>query len=150
MELFEYIKNICENAKIASRSIALLSGKKRNELLASISMKLLKNTDKIIEANKVDIENARANGIKEAMIDRLMLNESRIEAISKAIVKISELNDPIGTGEIFTRPNGLEIHRIKVPIGVVAMIYEARPNVTPDAATLCLKSGNAVVLRGGK
>ena len=79
-----------------------------------------------------------------------MLNEGRIEDIAKAIVKIAELSDPIGTGEIFTRPNGLEIHKTRVPLGVVAMIYEARPNVTPDAASLCLKSGNAVILRGGK
>ena len=79
-----------------------------------------------------------------------MLNEKRIKEIAKAIVKVADLPDPIGTGEIFTRPNGLEIHKTKVPLGVVAMIYEARPNVTPDASSLCLKSGNAVILRGGK
>ena len=150
MELFDTVKNICKDAKRASASLALLSGAKRNELLVKIASRLSQGKDKIIEANKIDLENARDNGISDAMLDRLMLNEARIEGICDAILKVAELGDPIGSGEIFTRPNGLEIHKKKVPLGVVAMIYEARPNVTPDAASLCLKSGNAVVLRGGK
>lgn len=150
MELFDTVKSLCEGAKAASRSVACLSGAQRNRLLCTISAKILGGTDKIIEANKIDLASAKANGIKDAMLDRLMLNEARIKGISDAILKIAELDDPIGAGEIFTRPNGLEIHKMRVPLGVVAMIYEARPNVTPDAASLCLKSGNAVVLRGGK
>ncbi len=150
MNSFDTVRALCEGAKRASRSIATLSGAQRNSLLCTIAKTLLDNADEIIKANKIDLENAKANGISEAMLDRLMLNKARIEGISNAIIKISELADPVGAGEIFTRPNGLEIHKIKVPLGVVAMIYEARPNVTPDAASLCLKSGNAVVLRGGK
>lgn len=150
MELFDTVKNICEGAKVASRSLALLSGEKRNALLIKIADNLRANASKIIEANALDLANAKANGISDAMLDRLMLNEARIDGIADAIMKIASLDDPIGAGEIFTRPNGLEIHKMRVPLGVVAMIYEARPNVTPDASSLCLKSGNAVVLRGGK
>jgi glutamate-5-semialdehyde dehydrogenase len=150
MELFDTVKNICEGAKVASRSLALLSGEKRNALLIKIADNLRASASKIIEANALDLANAKANGISDAMLDRLMLNEARIDGIADAIVKIASLDDPIGAGEIFTRPNGLEIHKMCVPLGVVAMIYEARPNVTPDASSLCLKSGNAVVLRGGK
>lgn len=150
MDTFNYVKALCQNARTASASVASLSGAKRNALLCAIASKLSENSAKIIEANKIDLENARANGIKDAMLDRLMLNEARIQGIKDAILKIADLADPIGAGEIFTRPNGLEIHKMKVPLGLVAMIYEARPNVTPDATSLCLKSGNAVVLRGGK
>lgn len=150
MDTFNYVKSLCEGAKLASASVASLSGAERNRLLCAIADKISKNSAQIIEANKIDLENARANGIKDAMLDRLMLNEARIQGISSAILKIADLDDPVGAGEIFTRPNGLEIHKMKVPLGLVAMIYEARPNVTPDATSLCLKSGNAVVLRGGK
>ncbi len=150
MELFDTIKNICEGARIASRSLAQLSGERRNALLLKIAQNLRNSAQDIIKANALDLANAKANGISDAMLDRLMLNEARIDAISDAILKIADLADPIGAGEIFTRPNGLEIHKMCVPLGVVAMIYEARPNVTPDASALCLKSGNAVVLRGGK
>ncbi len=150
MELFDTIKNICEGARVASRSLAQLSGERRNALLLKIAQNLRDSAQDIIKANALDLASARANGISDAMLDRLMLNEARIDVISDAIVKIADLADPIGAGEIFTRPNGLEIHKMCVPLGVVAMIYEARPNVTPDASALCLKSGNAVVLRGGK
>ena len=150
MSVFENVKELCIKAREASRSLATKSGKERNGVLLAIADALKNNKAEIIEANKIDIENAKSSGMKESMQDRLMLNEGRIEDIAKAIVKIADLSDPIGTGEIFTRPNGLEIHKTRVPLGVVAMIYEARPNVTPDAASLCLKSGNAVILRGGK
>ena len=150
MEVFDRVKSLCEGAKLASRELANLSGAKRNALLVAIAERIGNEAEAIIDANKQDLANAKANGIADAMLDRLMLNKSRIDGIASAILKIAELDDPIGAGEIFTRPNGLEIHRMRVPLGVVAMIYEARPNVTPDAASLCLKSGNAVVLRGGK
>lgn len=150
MELFEYIKGICEGARSASRTLSSLSGKQRNEILCAIASSLRQSKDAIIEQNEIDLKNAKENGIRDAMLDRLMLNSSRIDGICDAILKVTELDDPIGSGEIFTRPNGLEIHKMRVPLGVVAMIYEARPNVTPDAASLCLKSGNAVILRGGK
>ena len=150
MELYDKINEICQKARIASRSLANASGKDRNKILLTMAEKIRASYEEIIEANKVDIANAKENGIKEAMIDRLMLNKDRIYAISDAIIFVAGLGDPIGVGEIFTRPNGLEIQKMRVPLGVVAMIYEARPNVTPDASSLCIKSGNAVILRGGK
>ncbi len=150
MELYETLKSICDGARCASLTLSKKSGAERNLALLKIAEAILDSSEEIIKANTLDLENAKASGMKESMQDRLMLNEKRIKEIAKAIVKVADLPDPIGTGEIFTRPNGLEIHKTKVPLGVVAMIYEARPNVTPDASSLCLKSGNAVILRGGK
>jgi glutamate-5-semialdehyde dehydrogenase len=150
MDVYNNVKSICDSAREASRSLSKKSGGERNFALLKMAEAILNAKDEIIEANKKDLENARSSGMKESMQYRLMLNEGRIKEIAKAIVKIADLKDPIGTGEIFTRPNGLEIHKTTVPLGVVAMIYEARPNVTVDSAALCLKTGNAVVLRGGK
>ena len=150
MELYETLKGICDGARSASLTLSKKSGAERNFALLKIAEAILDSSEEIIKANAIDLENAKSSGMKESMQDRLMLNEKRIKEIAKAIVKVADLPDPIGTGEIFTRPNGLEIHKTKVPLGVVAMIYEARPNVTPDASSLCLKSGNAVILRGGK
>lgn len=150
MTLHEEIKALCQGAGEASLKIGLASASERNNLLTVISQNLRDNWEIIIEANKIDLSNAKENGIPDAMLDRLMLNKSRIDAISDAILEIVKLPDPLAGCEITTRPNGLVIENHRVPIGVVGMIYEARPNVTPDAATLCLKSGNAVVLRGGK
>lgn len=150
MTLFDEIKALCQGAKEASLKIGLTTSKERNDLLEKISSDIKENADTIIEANKIDLKNAKENGISDAMLDRLMLNKDRIYKIADAILEIVALPDPLDKCEITTRPNGLVIEKHAVPLGVVGMIYEARPNVTPDAATLCLKSGNAVVLRGGK
>lgn len=150
MELYEQIKELCIGARKASLSLSLSSEQERNSLLLEISKDIKDNYEKITEANKIDLANAKENGIAEAMLDRLMLNKDRIFAISSAICQIADLPDPLQGSETTVRPNGLEIKKVRVPLGVVAMIYEARPNVTPDGATLCLKSGNAVILRGGK
>ncbi len=150
MELYEEIKELCIGARKASLSLSMSSLEKRNSLLLEISKDIKDNYEKIIEANKIDLANAKENGIADAMLDRLMLNKDRIFAISSAICQIVDLPDPLCGSEEFVRPNGLKIKKVRVPLGVVAMIYEARPNVTPDGATLCLKSGNAVILRGGK
>ena len=150
MELYDVIWDICQKARVASRELANASGKDRNKILNVMADKIRASYEEIIEANRIDLARAKENGIKDAMLDRLMLNKDRIFAIGDAIDFVASLSDPIGTGELFTRPNGLEIQRTKVPLGVVAMIYEARPNVTPDAASLCIKSGNSVILRGGK
>lgn len=150
MELFDKISKICADARTASFSLAGASGKDRNNILMAMASALRNSYEEIVESNKIDLENAKANGIKDSMLDRLMLNKDRIDAIADAIIHITMLDDPLGKGKIFTRPNGLEIQNIRVPLGVVGMIYEARPNVTPDAASLCIKSGNAVILRGGK
>ncbi|MBE6664135.1 MAG: glutamate-5-semialdehyde dehydrogenase [Ruminococcaceae bacterium] len=150
MTLHEEIKNLCQGAGEASLKIRLATANERNNLLTHIANNLRSNWEEIVEANKIDLSNAKENGIADAMLDRLMLNKARIDAISDAILEIVKLPDPLDKCEIISRPNGLVIENHRVPLGVVGMIYEARPNVTPDAATLCLKSGNAVVLRGGK
>jgi len=150
MEIYNEIKALCQSAKEASYTLSTKSGAERNNALLKIAEALRLNSGAIIEANKIDLSKAKENGTPEAMLDRLMLNEQRVEGLAKAIEHVVSLPDPIGKGETFTRPNGLKIECTRVPLGVVAMIYEARPNVTPDAASLSLKSGNAVVLRGGK
>ena len=150
MALYDDIKALCQGAKEASLKIGLATEEERNSLLITIAEKIKANYEEIIEANKLDLLKAKENGIADAMLDRLMLNKDRIYAIADAIVEVSKLPDPLKRCEISTRPNGLVIEKHAVPLGVVAMIYEARPNVTPDAATLSLKSGNASVLRGGK
>lgn len=150
MEVYDEIKALCQGAKEASYTLATKSTAERNNVLLKIAQALRDNCADIIEANKTDLANARQNGISDAMLDRLMLNAQRVEGLALAIEHVVSLPDPIGVGNTFTRPNGLKIECTSVPLGVVAMIYEARPNVTPDAASLCLKSGNSVVLRGGK
>lgn len=141
---------ICQRAKAAFRPYAALNTKKKNDILTKISEELIERRDEIIAANKRDLEGAEANGVPAHMLDRLMLDYKRIQGIASALLQLTGLRDPIGSGEVFTTPNGLEISSVKVPLGVVAIIYEARPNVTVDAAALCLKTGNAVVLRGGR
>ncbi len=140
----------CSLCRKASPEIALSSGKKRNGILLKAAEKLLEKTDAILEANKTDLENASANGLDRRFIDRLTLTSERIVGICESIKEVASLPDPLGKGEVWTRPNGLEIKKISVPLGVIGIIYEARPNVTADAAVLCIKSGNGVVLRGGK
>ena len=144
------VQEICLGAKAASRSLAALNTKKKNDMLFRVSQALMERRDEIIAANKRDLDSAEANGVPPHMLDRLMLNEKRIHDIADALLFLTGLKDPVGSGEVFTTPNGLEISSVKVPLGVVAIIYEARPNVTVDAAALCLKTGNAVVLRGGR
>ncbi len=137
-------------AKEAAFRLASVDTETKNKALLNIADALIKNSEFIIAANKKDIENARKKGIKEAMIDRLSLNEERIKGIADGVVKVSELKDPIGDiVDEWERPNGLKIARQRVPMGVIAIIFEARPNVTADAAALCLKTSNAVILRGG-
>lgn len=150
MNSYSDVQNICTNAKAASRQFAAQNTKKKNEILIKISNALTEKADAIIEANKLDLDSAAANGVPPHMLDRLMLNHKRIHDIADSLLCLTGLKDPIGSGEVFTTPNGLEIACERVPLGVVAIIYEARPNVTVDAAALCLKTGNAVVLRGGR
>ena len=150
MELYEQIESLCNNAQAAATKLALASTEQKNAALLKIAEALRENAETIVNENKRDLEAAESNGVAKAMIDRLMLNEKRIEAICASLVDVTKLDDPIGTGDAWERPSGLHIRRVRVPLGVVAIIYEARPNVTVDSAALCLKTGNAVVLRGGK
>ena len=137
-------------AKEASFKLTAISTETKNKALIKIAEALRNNSDAIISANKIDIENARNKGTRESMIDRLTLTKERIDSISDGVLQVVELKDPIGeTVDKWTRPNGLNISRKRVPMGVIAIIFEARPNVTVDAAVLCLKTSNAVILRGG-
>ncbi len=138
-------------AKAASRKLAYLSTEVKNKALANIADDLLANKDKILAANQIDCKEAEASGMEAAMLDRLLLNTSRLEGIAHDVLAVAALPDPVG--EVFdmrTLPNGLLIGRKRVPFGVIGAIYESRPNVTIDISVLCLKSGNAVILRGGK
>ena len=138
-------------AKAAAHCLAYLSTDIKNKALHNISHDLLSKKDEILAANQVDYKEAEASGMSAVMLDRLMLNSSRLEAIAQDVLTVAALPDPVG--EIFdmrTQPNGLQIGKKRVPLGVIGAIYESRPNVTIDISALCLKSSNAVILRGGK
>ncbi len=146
-----YIETLGANAVIAKKALACADTRTKNNALAEISAALISNCAEIIAENAKDLQAARENGMSVSMQDRLMLNEDRIKGIASAVDELIKLEDPIGkidTGSV--RPNGMRITKVRVPMGVIGMIYESRPNVTADAATLCLKTGNAVILRGGK
>jgi glutamate-5-semialdehyde dehydrogenase len=137
-------------AKDASRALALATTKQKNDALAQMSRALEEKSATILDANRADLERARTKGYARAFVDRLTLTDTRIEEMAAGIRQVALLPDPVGeTVESWRRPNGIEISRVRVPLGVVGFIYESRPNVTADAAALCLKSGNALVLRGG-
>ena len=139
------------NAKEAEKTLMVASSEKKNQALKKIAEGLIENTDKIIEANKVDLENGEKNGMAKSMLDRLKLDKERIQGMAKGVLDVATLPEPVGRILSATeRPNGLRIEKVSTPIGVIAVIFEARPNVTSDAAALCLKSGNTVILRGGK
>ena len=150
MDIYNDVKVLCENAKTASASIARANEIQKNKLLCVLSELLCENSARIIEDNALDLASAEANGVPKAMLDRLMLNDARIKGIADSLISVASLDDPIGKGDVWSRPSGITLRRIRVPLGVVGIIYEARPNVTVDSAALCLKTGNAVVLRGGK
>ncbi|MBQ7654304.1 MAG: glutamate-5-semialdehyde dehydrogenase [Clostridia bacterium] len=145
------IESMGIGARSAAKSLALASSAQKDEILRLISEQLRADSAEILRANAQDVSKARENGTAESMIDRLLLDEKRIGAIADACINVSNLPDPVGeviSGSV--RPNGIKITKVRVPIGVIGIIYESRPNVTVDAAILCLKSGNAVILRGGK
>ena len=140
-----------QRAKQAEKTLATASTELKNKALENMAQELISATSEILSANAEDMKNARANGVAQVMLDRLLLTEDRIVGMAKGITDIVRLPDPIGvTLSEIKRPNGMTVKKITVPLGVIAVIYEARPNVTSDAAALCLKSGNAVILRGGK
>ena len=146
-----YIEQLGEKALEAKRKIATASTGEKNKVLETIAQVLLENSDAILAENEKDIANARDNGISETMVDRLRLTKERIKGIADACMELVNLEDPVGEvlqGSV--RPNGMRITKVCVPMGVIGIIYESRPNVTVDAGALCLKSGNAAILRGGK
>jgi glutamate-5-semialdehyde dehydrogenase len=145
----ESVEAVCARARRAARGMATLETTVKNAALEAIAQALDDNRDEILEANAADVETAREAGLSDALLDRLRLDERRLAAMAAGAREIAALSDPVGELlEEQERPNGLRIRKVRVPLGVVAVIYEARPNVTIDAAALCLKSGNAIVLRG--
>ena len=150
MDIRNEIRKKAEAAKEASRRMAVLSVGTKNRALLSMADALEQQRESVLEANALDLEEARKKGQKASYLDRLTLNEKRIAQMAEGLRQAAALPDPVAQGDwSAVRPNGMEIRRIRVPLGVIGIIYEARPNVTADATALCLKSGNAVILRGG-
>ena len=151
MDITEQMLKVAEDAKRASRTLARLSTAVKNELLHNMAQALLNHSEELTEENQKDLFAAREEGLAPAMIDRLALDATRIRGMADGLREVAELPDPVGevTG-MWRRPNDLQIGRMRIPLGVIGIVYESRPNVTADAAGLCLKSGNAVILRGGK
>jgi glutamate-5-semialdehyde dehydrogenase len=150
MDLQAAILDMGRRARAASHELVKLSTEQKNRILRAMAVQLRVDEAAILRANALDLERARQNGLSAAMIDRLTLDAKRLEAIAKALEEVAELPDPVG--ELladWTRPNGIRIRKVRVPIGVIGIIFESRPNVTADAASLCFKTGNATILRGG-
>jgi len=148
--LTEEIHAIGARAKAASRLLAILPEERKNAILEAIAAELIARTPEILAANATDLQQAEFNGLKKAAVDRLRLSDERIREMAEGIRDVARLPDPVGEKlREWERPNGIEITKIRTPIGVIGIIFESRPNVTSDAAVLCLKTGNAVVLRGG-
>ena len=144
------IITLAKKSREASKKLASLSMGKKNNLLLSMANELLNNQSEILSANEKDILYGKEKGLSSAMLDRLLLTPERLDGMAKAIREVVDLPDPVGKmSDIRTRPNGLQVGMMSIPLGVIAIIYEARPNVTSDAASLCIKSSNAVILRGG-
>ena len=149
--LTEQMTQLAKQAKAASRELAKLSTREKNDCLLAMADALEKNGAAIKKANALDMETAAKHGLPLAMLDRLKLDDKRISSMAKGLREVAALSDPVGKIlDERTRPNGLRLQKISTPIGVVVIIYESRPNVTADAASLCFKSGNATILRGGK
>src|SRR5947209_14957516 len=150
MDVRDLVQAKARAARDAARALALCPTKIKNDALVQMAHGLVEKTAALLEANRADVERARGRGATRAFLDRLALTEARLEEMAQGLREIAALPDPVGTVvEAWRRPSGIEISRVRVPLGVVGFIYESRPNVTADAAGLCVKSGNAVVLRGG-
>ena len=150
-DLKHELEERCRRARAAARSLAALGRERKDEALRATAAHLRARVADLCAANAVDVDRARHAGLDDAMIDRLALDPARVEAIARSVEEVATLEDPVGEiTALRPRPNGMRVGRMRVPLGVIAMVYESRPNVTVDAAALCLKSGNAVLLRGGK
>lgn len=150
MDIKEQVFQIAKNARQAASAVANLSSVEKDEALVEMAEQLIHHMDMLIEENEKDVEVARKKGLSKAMIDRLTLDEKAIRAMARGLEEVAALPDPVGkVTSMWRRPNGLLVGRMRIPLGVIGIIYESRPNVTADAAALCLKAGNAVILRGG-
>lgn len=144
------LMDLARQAKAAARQLALTAAEEKNRLLQSIAVQLASRKEEILAANQEDVRAARAQGMAPHLVDRLILNQDRLSGIIQDLGRVAELDDPVGEiFESYTAPSGLQVEKVRVPLGVIAVIYEARPNVTVDIAGLALKTGNAVILRGG-
>ena len=150
MTIQAYMKTVGEAARASAEQLAYTSTKTKNQALRLISKELIANKQRLLSANQTDMELGKQNNLDNALADRLELNETRIEAMADGLNQVAELVDPIGEiHHLSEKPSGIKVGKMRVPLGVVGIIYESRPNVTADAAALCLKSGNAAILRGG-
>ncbi len=151
MSLKEQIEHLGRAARSASRQVAVASTAAKNAALHAMAAQIRASRDELLAANRQDVDQARADGLEPAMIDRLTLTAKGVETMAQGLEQVAALPDPVGEiTDLKLRPSGIQVGRMRVPLGVVGIIYEARPNVTADAAALCLKSGNAAILRGGK
>ena len=150
MNIKTYMQSLGTAAREASRELARANSDVKNNALIAIAKQLDANRDAVLAANKLDMDNGRSNGLNDALLDRLELNNDRVNAMIEGLHQVAELPDPVGElTDLGTRPSGIKLAKMRVPLGVIGIIYESRPNVTIDAASLCLKSGNATILRGG-
>jgi glutamate-5-semialdehyde dehydrogenase len=150
MDIKEYVLKKAKEAKEGARALAKLSSKEKNNVLQKMAEALKKKAKTLIAENQKDIQFAEKKGLSKALIDRLTLNEKRIDEMAKGLIEVTSLPDPVGEiTKMWKRPNGMTVGKMRVPIGTIGIIYESRPNVTVDATGLCLKAGNAVILRGG-
>ena len=150
MDIKEYMQSVGRHARLASRRLATASTAEKNAALLAIAAAIRRDKSALVAANQEDLATARAAGLESAMLDRLTLSEKGVEAMAAGVEQVATLADPIGEmGEFKFQPSGIQVGKMRVPLGVIGIIYEARPNVTADAAALCLKSGNAAILRGG-
>ncbi|MBE6044906.1 glutamate-5-semialdehyde dehydrogenase [Clostridium thermopalmarium] len=150
MNIQDYVIEVASLAKSAARKMSTIDTNIKNKALISMADALIESADIILEANSKDVQLGKEKGLSQSLIDRLSLDKKRIDAMAKGLREVAALDDPIGEViKMWKRPNNLKIGQIRVPLGVIGMIYEARPNVTVDAAALCIKSGNAVILKGG-
>ena len=151
MNIKDYMEHVGQAARAASRQLAAASTAAKNTALAAIAEEIRNGRDALLAANLHDLEQARVDGLEAAMIDRLTLTEQGVDAMAAGLLQVAALPDPVGEiTDLKLRPSGIQVGKMRVPLGVVGIIYEARPNVTADAAALCLKSGNAAILRGGR
>ena len=149
MDVEAYIESLCRDAKVASIALRSVRAEQKNRALERIARLINERKGEIIRENRADCDRGREAGLSKAFLDRIALTESRIQDMISSLEEIISMEDPVGEVEGLRRPQGFLLEKVRVPIGVVAMIFESRPNVTVDSAALCLKSGNSVVLRGG-
>src|SRR5689334_13718628 len=146
-----YVQGLGKSARRASEQLAVLNGATRSAALRRVASAIRERRDQLLQANALDVEAAKKADLQPALVERLKLNDKRIASMADGVEQIAGQVDPVGQViEGYVRPNGLRVQKMRVPLGVVLFFYESRPNVTSDAAALCLKSGNAVILRGGK